>query len=468
MIKNEERVGVVMSVGMNGEGVLKDEDKIVFVPFALPEEKIRYKVLKVTKACAFGKVLEVITPAEERIREACPVFGKCGGCQLQHVRYGKQLDIKEQNVKTCFRKIANINVDVHKTVKGDGEFRYRNKLQLPVVEKDNKTVIGFYANNSHRVVEISDCLINGNWVKGIIEAFKQYFIECNVKGYDEINHKGEVREITVKEVKDNLLITVVTLGNQLKRVDRLIEILKEKIKFNFSLFQNVNREKTNVVFGDEYKLLYGSKEYSSEMLGIRYKVGVQSFMQVNTSVCKKLYSEVRDLVDADQFTTVIDAYSGAGLMTALLSVKAKKAIGVEIIKEAVDIANELAKTNGLQDKISNYNGKCEELLPSLIKEEKSQGNKTTLVLDPPRKGVDLKVIKAINESQIDKIVYVSCLPSTLARDVGLIVGTLEEVNGEIVKAKEPKERYEVKMVKTFDMFPQTKHVETLVCMTRKG
>ena len=466
MVKNEEKIGVVLSIGMNGEGVLKEEDTVVFVPFALTGEKIRYKILKVTKKCAYGKLLEVITPAEERVRPKCPVFTKCGGCQIQHLKYSAQLLAKEKNVKTCFKKIANIDADIKNAVKGDNEFYYRNKLQLPVADGDNGAIIGFYAENSHRVVPITDCPINGVWAKNVIKAFRIYFERYGIKGYNEEQHSGEIREITAKEIGGKLIITVVTLKDYLPCKTELIEILKNEIGGDFSLYVNVNSSKTNVIYGDEFKLIYGEGEYSSEMFGIKYKIGVRSFMQVNPSVCSKLYHAVRDSLLLDENTTVIDAYSGAGLMTALLSVNAKKAIGIEIISEAVDIANDLAKDNNLLDKITNYCGKCEDLLPKIVKEEKAKG-KVALVLDPPRKGVDIKVINAVIDSEADRIAYVSCMPSTLARDIGLLVGTLEEKNGEIVKVNNPTLRYDIEFVRPFDMFPQTKHIETLVVLTKK-
>ena len=466
MQKNDEKVGIVIGVGMNGEGILKDEDTVIFVPFALPTEKIKYKVLKVTKKCAYGKLMEVLTPAKERVVAPCPVFSKCGGCQLQHVDYDSQLLIKENNIKTCFKKIANLDVEILPTEKGDNEFYYRNKLQLPVGQTEEGAVIGFYAENSHRIIPISDCMINGHWAKKVIKAFKTYFETYSIKGYSEINHSGDVREITVKEINGKLIITVVTLTLNLPHLDGLLEILKEELKEEFSLFQNVNKDATNVIYGKEFKLLYGEREYSSNMNGINYKIGVQSFMQVNPSVCAKLYQAVKDSVGIDKDTVVIDAYSGAGLMTALLAKDAKKAIGVEIIKEAVDIANDLMKENGLDDKVKNYCGKCEELLPKIVKEEKEKNNKVVVVLDPPRKGVDIKVVKSILDSNIDKIAYVSCLPSTLARDVGLIVGSLTEVDGEIKKTDECELRYDIEFIKPFDMFSQTKHVETLVVLKK--
>lgn len=467
MKKNDEHIGIVSGIGSNGEGIIKLDNKIIFVPFTLLGEKVRFKVLKETSKCVYGKALEILTPAEERVRAKCPVFGKCGGCQLQHVKYANQLKMKEDAITVTFRKVAGLNVSVKPTVKGDNEFRYRNKLQLPVGLGKNGTVIGFYAENSHRIVAIDDCQINAPWTANIISAFNMYIEKYNVKGYDEQTGIGDVREITVKEVKGNLIITIVTLSEQLKGIDGLISILQEVLKYPFSLYQNVNDKKTNVIYGDRFILHYGPGYYFADMLGIKYKIGVQSFMQVNSSVCSKLYATVKELVKADENTVVIDAYSGAGLMTALLAKDAKKAIGIEIVPEAVACANDLVGINKLEEKVKNIQGKCEDILPDIIAKEKAENANVSLVLDPPRKGCDLKVLSAIIKSDIDKIVYVSCKPSTLARDVGILIGTLEINDGQVVKSQSPKNRYEISYIRPFDMFAQTKHVETVVCLTRK-
>ena len=343
-------------------------------------------------------------------------------------------------------------------------------MQLPVGSVDGKTVIGFYAAGSHRIVPVSDCLINADWTKQIIEAFNEYVEKFNIKGFDEQNFTGELREIAVKDVKGNLIITVVTLSDTLRGENDLIEILSKKIKLPFSVYHNVNKNESNAIYGEKFRLVYGKKDYSADMLGVKYKVGVQSFMQVNASVCSKLYSAVREEAALTPETTVIDAYSGAGLMTALLAKSAKKAVGIEIVPEAVDCANALALENGLSDKITNYLGKCEEIMPDIIEKERKNSSDICLVLDPPRKGCDIKVIDAITKTLPEKIIYVSCMPSTLARDAGLITGTLTlNDKGEIVKTDKISSdlRYEIVLVKPFDMFAQTKHIETLVVLSHK-
>ncbi|MBE7087373.1 MAG: 23S rRNA (uracil(1939)-C(5))-methyltransferase RlmD [Clostridiales bacterium] len=465
--KNLEYINTVAYLGANGEGILKQDGVVVFVPFVLVGEKIRYKILKVTSKCAYGKVIEVLTPAEERVRPKCPVFGKCGGCQLQHLAYSHQTRSKEDNVRNCFKKIANLDVNVLPTVKCSSEYGYRNKLQLPVADGNEGIVIGFYAENSHRVIPIDDCPINPVWTKTIIECFSLYAKEYGIKGYNDITFTGDLREITVKEIKDNLIITAVVTDENIRGIKYLVSLLEDKLQRTFSLYLNVNTSRSNVIYGDRFILKHGKGYYVGDLRGIKYKIGVMSFMQVNNEMCGKLYSAVVDSVGADETTTVIDAYSGAGLMTAMLAKTAAKAIGIEIVKEATECANELAEMNGISDKMINYNGKCEDLLPSIIKEEREKGNKICLVVDPPRKGIDPSLIKVLRESMVDKIVYVSCMPSTLARDVGLISGSLTYIGNEIKKVEPPDLLYTPTLIRPYDMFPQTKHVETLVVLGRK-
>ncbi len=466
--KNCEYVDVVSDFGSNGEGVIRRDNIVVFVPFSIKGEKIRYKILKIQKNLAFGKLLEVLEPSPFRTEPNCTAFKKCGGCQLQHVLYKEQLNIKAENVKNCFYKIAGLDVELLDAEPSDKIFGYRNKLQLPVAYQNGQTVIGFYAPNSHRVVEIEDCCINPCWTKTVISIFKTYFEKFAIKGYNEETFSGEIREITVKEIDGKLIFTIVSLTKKVRGIEYVISLLNKEFCDNYSLYVNVNGGRSNVIYGEEFYLVKGNGEYQAEMLGIKYLIGVKSFMQVNSGVCEKLYKSVSNAIGDTKNSTVIDAYSGAGLMTAILAKQAKKAIGIEIIKEAVDCANQLAATNGLKDKITNYCGKCEEILPNLIEKEKAQGNKISVVIDPPRKGCDLAVIKSILSANVDKIVYVSCMPSTLARDVGLLIGSLCVENGEIKKSANFTPRFNVEFIKPFDMFPHTKHIETICVLSSKN
>ena len=242
-------------------------------------------------------------------------------------------------------------------------------------------------------------------------------------------------------------------------------ILKRFIKF--SLYVNENTSTSNVILGDVSTLIYGDGVYEAEEFSIKYPVTPHSFIQVNNGVKHKLYQEVIKNISANENITVIDAYSGAGLMTAMLSKNAKHAIGIEIVKEAVDSANQLAKRNGLTEKITNYCDSCEHKLPEIIAKLKAEGEKVAVVLDPPRKGCDRLVLEALLSALPDKIVYVSCSPQTLARDLGILLNTLIYDNGELKRNQTPNPCYEITKIQPYDMFPQTKHVETLVCLTRK-
>ncbi len=506
--KNEEYVGVVESIGSNGEGIVKKEGQVIFVPGTLVGEKIKYKVLKTEKKFAFAKVFEVCSPAEERVRPKCHAFGKCGGCQLQHLIYREQLKIKAKTVSDCFSKTAFISIKPIAVSSGENKYHYRNKLQIPIAETQKGTKIGFFAVNSHKIVPVDDCPINKEWAGAIIGTVKDYIEKFNVKGYSEYTRSGLLRHLVVREIDAKFVITLVATSKNIPHIDYLVESLK-KVCRDMSLFINVNDTNTNVVFGKEFICVYGPEKMKGTYSGLKFEFGPESFFQVNDAVCKKLYDKVTELANSDGERVVIDAYSGAGIMTAMLAKKSKKAIGIECVKEAVDCADRLKELNSLDGVMENVNADCERVLPELINELKSQGEKITLVVDPPRKGLDKSVIDVILKSGIENIVYVSCNPATLARDVGLLTGTLKtDENGEIKKNAEYFEecekeglldgtllpfyngkeyigekyddatdtptykkaikdgRYAITYLHCYDMFPMTKHVETVVLLTK--
>lgn len=466
MVKNQNYVGVVERLGSNGEGIVRTEDCTVFVPYALPQEKIRYKVLKVKKNVAFGKVIEVCTPAEERIRPKCPVYEKCGGCQLQHLKYKLQLKLKSRIVKDCLSKIAFIDYDVPLAVRSELEYGYRNKLQLPVREDNFGCVIGFFAQNSHRVIPISGCPIQPEWCNRIIAVIKDFITKYSVPVYNDATKLGLIKHVVVRDVDGRLMITIVVNGKTLPHANELIDALSAGFK-QFSLFLNINERNDNVILTDEYVCLYGRKTTISSDLGIKFEIGPGSFMQVNDGVRRKLYQDALKAAQITPDTTVIDAYSGAGMLTAIFATKAKKAVGIEIVKEAVDCANDLKIRNGLDKKMENINAPCETALPEVLRKVRSEGGDCVLVLDPPRQGVDEALIETIKESKPDRILYISCSPQTLARDVGLLTGTLVR-DGEKLSKSDGNGLYVLSSVQPYDMFPQTKHIETLVCLSKKS
>ena len=316
-------------------------------------------------------------------------------------------------------------------------------------------------------MQINDCPIQPWWCGKIIKIIRKYIDVFDVTAYSEESKCGLLKHVVVRDVDGKLIITVVINGNELPQVNRLVDLLSTEFG-EFSLFVNINKDDTNVIFGKEFKCVYGRKKVVSSDMGVKFEIGPESFMQVNDLVRRNIYREAVKAADPDPDTVVIDAYSGAGLLTAIFATRAKKAVGIEIVKEAVDCADELKKLNGLDEKMENICAPCEVALPVVMERERLGGTKFTLILDPPRQGVDEKLISAIKTSLPERIVYISCSPQTLSRDLGLLSETLVREDGELKKAPENGEssKYKIEYVKPFDMFPQTRHVECVVLLSR--
>ena len=471
--KNDIIVAVTEAIGSNGEGIIRHEGVTFFVPACLPGEKVRFKVLKVKGNIGYGKAEEILTPAEERVREKCPVAHRCGGCCLQHLDYGAQLLHKATVVKDALRKIAGLSIPVPVAIKSDFPYGYRNKLQIPVgVDKDGNTVIGFYAEHSHRIVPTNTCAIHPEWAEKLIAIVKRYMTECAVKGYDEENKKGSIRHIVAREIGGKYIVTLVSAKRELPNVSYLIGLLSERFS-EFSLYVNFNDSDTNVIFGKEFHLVHGAGIFEAEEQGIRYEAGPVTFLQVNENVRTKLYKDALKSVCETGEEVVIDAYSGGGLLTAMIATQCKRVYGIELEPEASKCADSLKEKNGLWN-MTNICGYVEEKLPSVL--EKEKGETLRLILDPPRSGIARSVLKALLESGIPKLTLISCNPATLARDLGILSGRLIESDGELIKnpayEKLTEEKtlsgyYAIEKIQPYDMFPQTKHVETLVCLARK-
>ena len=462
--KNGEYSAYISALGANGEGIVKLNGFTIFVPFALPGEKVKIKILKLKKNYAFGKALEIYTPVDERVRPKCPVFTKCGGCQLQHMKYSYQLKFKTKTVSDCLKKIAFLDVAVPLAVKSDLEYGYRNKLQLPVGRINGESAIGFYAANSHRIVKIEDCPIHPFWAADIISAFNEFLQASGVSAYDEETGEGILRHIVVRELGGRFIVNAVVNADDLPKSDMLVEILQKNFK-NFSLFYNVNKGEGNAVTDGRSRLVYGESRYEMEEGGVKYEAGADTFLQVNEAVKQKIYDKAVKLAALDENTVVIDAYSGAGLLTAMLARSCKLAYGIESVAEAVECADALKIKNNLQNKMINVLGKCEEELGAIV--EKHRGEKLSVVLDPPRKGCAAEVLQALKTYAPERIVYISCNPATLARDLGILTGSLEYSENDLVKSEFPAYQYSIEYIQPYDMFPQTKHVETVVLLSRQ-
>ena len=464
--KNDVLTGVVDSLGHNGEGIIHFDGTTVFVPFVLPQEKISFKVLKVKKSIAYGKVEQILSPSPFRVDARCGIFGKCGGCNYQHLSYSEQVENKAETVVNCFKKIAGLNAFVNEKFFSPLVYGYRNKMQLPVRLCKGQVKVGFFRENSHDIIDTNDCPLQPEWAKTVIKKVRELTQKTGLPAYDEELGSGLLRHVITREINGGFIFVFVFNYDTKKFDNELIAAFLPEFK-NISIYVNVNGSKNNVILGENWRLLYGAGEINVCEFGIKYPVNAASFYQVNTPVKTALYERVLKRSDIDKSTVVIDAYSGAGVLTAMLADKAEKAYGIEIVNKAVEAADILKEKNGVEN-MFNICAPCEKALPELIKKTAAEGKKTVLVLDPPRSGVDVNTVSAIIENPPDKIIYISCSPQTLARDVGLIVGSLAVISGgAIEKRPDHTPRYAIDDVSVFDMFPQTKHVETLVCLSRK-
>lgn len=437
--KNQICTAKIVDYGSNGEGIAKIDGNVVFVPFTIVGEICEFVIILIKKDFAIGKLLNIINPSPSRVNPPCPYYKKCGGCQLQHIEYSEQLNYKRNYVANCLNKYANVGVSVNNVVKSEKQYGYRNKFAFPVQEVDGKMVVGMYKTASHNLVQIDDCLLQED-CKYIIDCFLDYANKYNLKAYNLVTKKG-IKHLVCRTFNDGVLLTIVST-NKLTQIAYLYEILSEKYKL-VNIVNNINTKENNVILGDKDYICYGSGQLAVNEFGLTYNINSHSFMQVNNGVKHKLYSAVLDNIYAGD--VVVDAYSGAGVLSSIIAKKCKQVYGIEIVKQAVDNANELAKQNNITN-LTNICGDCKTELPKLVKELKD----FVVVLDPPRKGCDKAVIDALIFALPKKIIYVSCNPATLARDLSYL-----------------KEHYNITTIQPYDMFPQTANVETLVVMNIK-
>ncbi len=428
--------------GMDGEGVAHADTYVIFVPFAMKGEQVRAKVTYVKKNLVFCELKEVLRPSKERVTYECNRFPRCGGCDLLHASYQEQLRIKKENVETLFRKNAGMDIAVDDVVPSPKQLAYRNKIQLPFGSVNGKTAVGFFRENSHKIVSITKCFLHGEWVEKLISVFLEYAEKYNIKAYEEGSRTGTLRHLVARFIDNKYCIVVVTNNCRLPHADDLVKMLKEAIGEDFSLYYSPKEEHNNVIMG---KSVVPVKEspFIINVLGVEVSLNPFSFLQLNDDVRDLIYTAVADRIPDG--SVVIDAYAGVGIIGATLAKRCARVDNIEIGPEATVDGDILAKENGLSDRITNINGDAAVILPKLLKDINVK-DQIYIILDPPRKGISPEVANALNGLDCPvKLFYISCNPATLTRDVKLL-----------------SEKYEIEKVTPYDMFPQTKHVETVV------
>lgn len=449
--KNDLLTLKIEDCGTDGEGIGKADGFTVFVKDAVIGDLVKVKIMKAKKNYGYGRLMEILEPSPYRTEPVCHVARQCGGCQLQALSYEQQLAFKEKKVRGHLERIGGFkNLPMEPIIGADEQFHYRNKAQFPVGKnKEGKIVTGFYAGRTHTIIDNRDCALGVPQNKEVLDRVISHMEKYNVQPYDEVTGKGLVRHILVRYgfYTGELMVCLILNGKSISMEEQLVESLRE-IPGMTSISININRQRNNVILGEKLRLLWG-KPYITDKIGdITYQISPLSFYQVNPRQTQKLYAKALEYADLHGEETVWDLYCGIGTISLFLARQAKFVRGVEIIPAAIENARENARINHI-DNVEFFVGKAEEVLPEEY--EKNGVYADVIVVDPPRKGCDSRLLETMIKMQPKKIVYVSCDSATLARDLKYLC----------------QEGYEIKKVCPVDQFCQGVHVETVVGIQRK-
>ncbi len=447
--KNDNITFQIDTLGSKGQGIGRYNGFAVFVPHALPGEIVEAHIIKVAKKYAIGKLISISSISSNRVEPQCTAFLKCGGCTLQHLEYEEQLEFKRRQAADALERIGGfVGIHVDKTLGMPDPKRYRNKASFPFAETENGVELGFYAISSHRLIPIDDCMIQGKECIYAMRIVRGWANEFNIPAYDERTGNGILRNLMVRTTGlGEIMVTVVTSG-ALSHADDLVSMLREGVSGIKAVVHNINSQNTNVILGDQYKTIWGSGYVTERICGLLFDVSAASFLQVNTAQTELLYQSVMKLLDIRRDETVLDIYCGIGTITLLAAKRAKKVIGIEEVPQAVEDAGRNARKNEIENAMFIC-ASAEEALPALV----TQGvSADCVILDPPRKGCHESVLRAIVQSRVRRIAYVSCNPATLARDCKMLAAM----------------GYQIKCVQPVDMFCETAHVETVVLLQREN
>lgn len=448
--KNEEYIVDIVDNGMEGEGIAKIDDFVIFIPGAIKEEKVKILIVKVLKTHAYGKILEIIEKSKYRIEEDCATYKRCGGCNLRHIGYEETLNIKQRNVQNLVDKSFNKNsIKVQKIIGMGNPYHYRNKAQYPVgLDKAGKTQIGVFAKRTHEIISMQKCFIQNEIAERIAFTIYKFIKEKDIKAYNEENRTGILRHIVIKvglRTHEIMCILVIN-GKKIPYESQLVEMLVKEYNIK-TIVKNVNTKNTNVILGRENILLHGDG-YIYDILGdYTFKISPMSFYQVNPVQAEVLYNLAIEMANLNKEDILFDLYCGIGTIGIFASTYVKKVYGIEIVEQAIEDAKENAKLNNIEN-IEFYAGDVEKVFSNLI--NKKQVYPEVIIVDPPRKGLDKNTINNILAVEPKKVVYISCNPATMVRDMKLL-----------------QERYETNEIQPVDMFPFTTHVECVSVLNLK-
>ncbi len=444
--KNEIYEVNIEDNGFKGEGIAKINGFTVFIPGVIKGEKAKIKILKVNTSFAFAKVEQIITSSTYRRQIDCETYNMCGGCNMRHIDYKEVLNLKQNIVKSDFRK-ENLDVEVDKTVGMDDPMFYRNKLIYPVgIGKEGRPVMGIFAERTHRIVDTRKCRIQNEKLQNVVNGIFEFIKSNNIPVYNEETLEGEIRHLVLRiGIKTNeVMVIIVTNSEKITKESELVKFVTSEFKEVKTIVKNINKENTNVVLGSNNEILFGNGYIYDELLGYKFKISPMSFYQVNPVQTEKLYSLAIEGAELKGDETIFDSYCGIGTIGICASKHVKKIYGIETVPQAIEDAKENAKINGLEN-AEFFVGDVEKILPKFIRDNNIKPD--VVFIDPPRKGCERTALDTILKIEPKKIEYVSCNPATLARDLKIL-----------------QEKYIVKKVVPVDMFPFTGHVEVVVSL----
>lgn len=439
----------IKDIGIHGEGIGKIEDFTVFVQGALPGETVRATIQTVKKSYAVGKLKEILFPSPDRVKPACPVYDICGGCQISALTYEAQLRVNENFVRQVVHRIGGFPEEITLPIlKAKRPFYYRNKMAVPAAQVTGGPVVGYYRQGTHRVVDIDKCFIQEEGNNRLLRLVKRIMKEQGITGYNDKNKKGTIRHIMGRVGdKGKMMAVIVTATKDLPKKEIFIKTIREEMPEVISIYHNVQEKGNNVILGDKMTLLWGTPTIEATLCGLTFEISPYSFFQVNKEQAEVLYNKALEFADLTGNETVIDAYCGTGTISLCLAKKAKKVIGIEIVAPAIEDAKKNAKRNNVEN-VEFHAADAGKLMPKLYKEGLRPD---VIVMDPVRAGCSIEVLEAAVAMAPKKIVYVSCGPSTFARDAKILA----------------EKGYKLTKVQPVDMFPQTVHVELVSELVRE-
>ena len=440
--KNKEYIVDIIDNGYDGEGIAKIDGFTIFIPGAIKGEKVRTLIVKVLSSHAFGKILEIIEKSEYRSNSDCTTYKRCGGCKLRHIKYEETLKMKQNAVQSLVNKTLKNKINVEETLGMENPYHYRNKAQYPVgINKEGKKVIGVFANRTHEIIPIDKCYIQNERTEQLAKFILEYINKNNISVYNEKTGKGLLRHIVTKiGIKTSQIMCILVInGKIIPNEEELVNEITKNFPEVKTIVKNINTKNTNVILGQENINIYGEGYIEDKLGEYIFKISPLSFYQVNPIQAEKLYNIGVEAAKITKNDVVFDLYCGIGTISLFMAKYAKKVYGVEIVEQAIIDAKENAKINKI-DNTEFIAGDTEKVLDELINKKKIIPN--VIMVDPPRRGLDNNSINNILKIKPNRLIYISCNPATLVRDLS----EFEEI-------------YEVKEIKPVDMFPFTSHVE---------